>query len=69
MILAVAGVVIAFNVSLYLVLATFLKDNKRKGSTVDFPELKGTFGPLPHTMTTYVVLIMTRSKSLNPVLS
>ncbi|CAL8464212.1 g3747 [Coccomyxa elongata] len=41
MILAVVGVVIAFNVSLYLVLATFLKDNKRKASTVEFPELKG----------------------------
>ncbi|BDA49331.1 hypothetical protein COCOBI_13-4430 [Coccomyxa sp. Obi] len=41
MIFAVVGVVIAFNVSLYLVLATFLRDNKRKASTVDFPELKG----------------------------
>ncbi len=41
MILAVVGVVVAFNVSVYLVLATFLTENRRKASPTDFPELKG----------------------------
>lgn len=41
MILAVVGVAVAFNISVYLVLATFLSENKRKASASDFPELKG----------------------------
>lgn len=59
MFFAVVGVVIAFNVSLYLVLATFLKDNKRKVSTVEFPELKGTpFVSHFSYLAWYIVLVM-----------
>ena len=59
MFFAVVGVVIAFNVSLYLVLATFLKDTKRKASTVEFPELKGTpFVSLSHILARYIVLVI-----------
>lgn len=55
MILTVIGVAVAFNVSVYLVLATFLSENKRKASASDFPELKGA---VPFAFNPFISLFM-----------
>jgi hypothetical protein len=41
MLFAIVGAVIAFNVALYMVLATLIREMKRKSSYVEIPELKG----------------------------
>lgn len=41
MVFAVIGATIAFNVAVYLVLAIFLREMKRKSSYTDVPELRG----------------------------
>ena len=41
MVLAIVSATIAFNIAVYLVLATFLREMKRKSSYLEIPELKG----------------------------